>query len=622
MTMKRFYLFLFAVLTAGLSQAAVERPMLAQSKTWVYVHHHFEDNDPSQESQYMTWYWLKGDTVIDGREYMKMYRRDDMSFQTYYYGAFREEDGKVYMYDFCGDKQDFKLIDFSLDYEDNWYGELETIVSTINVNGQSFCRYQYRATNSNGEQYMTDIVGVEGVGFRGAGVVGFVFEPQVDCICDYEEFMAVYGSDMYFTAADFDHPKQIELSDTERGLVKKNNDFAFNLFRQARTGESLILSPLSITMALGMLNNAAAGQTLAEINQTLGFEEGGADAINAFCRKMLDESALVDPQTRVLLANTIFVNEGQGFFLQPEFVEKAATWYDASLEARDFADGQTLDVINQWASDHTEGMVKEVLTENEFKPYEVSYMLNALYFKGCWSSPFAPEKTSREPFGSNDAVDMMWKPFAMFSYADNDCFQSVILPYGNTAYNMTVMLPHEDKTIEDVLASLNGDKWPLHGEEYEVDLKLPRFETTTNQDLKEIMSALGMPSAFDKNNADFPYFCNWPVFIELMKQVAKIQVDEKGTEAAAVTIIGNGATSMPSTAEFHANRPFLYVISEQSTGIIFFIGQYMGNIPAGIKNPLTQTSPREGIFTLTGQRLSSPPAQGVYIQDGKLLLKR
>ena len=622
MRMKRLYLFLFAVLTAGLSQAAVERPMLTQGKTWVYVHHHFEDNDPSQESQYMVTYWLRGDTVIDGREYMKMYRKEEGRYKADYYGAFREEDGKVYMYDFCGDKQDFKLIDFSLDYEDNWFGELETIVSTINVYGQSFRRYQYVNTDADGNKGLPVIVGVEGVGFKGTGLVGYIFEPQADCICDYEEFMEVYDSSMYFTAADFDRPRQIELSDTERGLVKKNNDFAFNLFRQARTGESLILSPLSITMALGMLNNAAAGQTLAEINQTLGFEEGGADAINAFCRKILDESALVDPKTRVLLANTIFVNEGQGFFLQPEFVEKAATWYDASLEARDFADGQTLDVINQWASDHTEGMVKEVLTENEFKPYEVSYMLNALYFKGCWSSPFVPEKTSREPFGTNDVVDMMWKPYTTFTYADNDCFQSVVLPYGNTGYNMTVMLPHEDKTIEDVLASLSGDKWPLHGEEYEVDLKLPRFETTTSQDLKDIMSALGMPSAFIEELADFPYFCNRPVFIELMKQVAKIQVDEKGTEAAAVTVIGYGETSMPSTAEFHANRPFLYVISEQSTGIIFFIGQYMGNIPAGIKNPLTQTSPREGIFTLTGQRLSSPPAQGVYIQDGKLLLNR
>ena len=173
-------------------------------------------------------------------------------------------------------------------------------------------------------------------------------------------------------------PKSISLTQEERQLVESNNDFAFRLFRQARTDESLLLSPLSITYALGMLNNGAQGQTQAEINKVLGFGEAGADAINRFCRKLLTESSTLDKETKVAIANNIYVNEARGFRLKTPFVEKAAQYYDGTPETRNFYDGKTRDVINQWGSDHTEGMIKEVLKEDEFDPDVVSYLLNAL----------------------------------------------------------------------------------------------------------------------------------------------------------------------------------------------------------------------------------------------------
>ena len=178
-----------------------------------------------------------------------------------------------------------------------------------------------------------------------------------------------------------DNPlKDIELSDEERELVKKNNDFALNLFRQARDKESQVLSPLSITYALGMLNNGAAGKTQQEINDVLGFGKAGADAINTFCRKMLTESGNLDKETKVKIANTIYVNKD--YELQAPFVKKAFDYYDATPETRDFNDGKTMDVINQWASDHTEGMIKEILNEDNYNPFAVSYLLNAIYFNG------------------------------------------------------------------------------------------------------------------------------------------------------------------------------------------------------------------------------------------------
>ena len=253
-----------------------------------------------------------------------------------------------------------------------------TILETIMANGKPFRRYRYYNINPDGSTYQR-ITAVEGVGYRGYGLVNFIYGPQPDCICDYESFASVYGNDFTFYASDFEAPKEIELAEGEQELIDSNNDFAFNLFRKARGEKSKILSPLSITFALGMLNNSAEGQTLQEINQTLGFGEAGADAINAFCQKMLKESNTLDEKTKALIANTIFVNEGCGYRLQEGFVDKVNTYYDAQPQNRDFYDGETMDVINQWASDHTMGMIPTVLDSLTFDPTAVSYLLKGEY---------------------------------------------------------------------------------------------------------------------------------------------------------------------------------------------------------------------------------------------------
>ena len=424
-------------------------------------------------------------------------------------------------------------------------------------------------------------------------------------------------------------PKEISLTGDERKLVKRNNDFAFNLFRTARTEESQIISPLSITYALGMLNNGAAGETLKQINTVLGFGDAGAEAINAFCRKMLTEAPGLDEQTKVMLANTIYVNKGLGYVLQDQFVSKVKQYYDAVPESRDFGDGRTRDVINQWASDHTEGMIPEILKKGEFDATAVSYLLNALYFKGIWTLKFDESETKEELFNDQYPLPMMHQEKEL-AYTENDEYQVLTLPYGNEAYQMTILLPREGKTVDDVLQGLTAEEWTYYqylGKAI-VDVKLPRFESMTEIDLKDVMTKLGMPDAFNPTLANFPDFCNTSVYISLMKQVAKIQVSEEGTEAAAVTIIGDEATSMPPHeprhAKFYANRPFLYVISERSTGSIFFIGQYMGDLtmggsPSDFQQNAGTSSP--DLFNLQGQRITAPPSRGLYIHNGRKFVK-
>ena len=187
---------------------------------------------------------------------------------------------------------------------------------------------------------------------------------------------------------------------------------------------------------------------------------------------------------------------------------------------------------------------------------------------------------------------------------------------------MRIFLPREGKTISDVLDQLNGSNWQVQCYTYNVDLKLPRFETENTINLKKVMSDLGMPTAFTAD-AEFPYFCNVPVCISNMFQVAKIKLDEQGTEAAAVTAIEMASTGMPKYFNFHADRPFLYIISEQSTGAIFFIGQYTGGIKAQFNSitAIQQDQPKAALYNLSGQRLDKAPVHGLYIQNGKKILK-
>ena len=402
-----------------------------------------------------------------------------------------------------------------------------------------------------------------------------------------------------------DYPGAFNLTRAEQEMVNNSNEFAFNLFKQiidsrsadeSKRTESIIISPISITYALGMLNNGAAGETQKQINKVLGFGNTGAAGINDFCSKMLKSAPALDSLTKVMIANNIYVNKN--YVLLPEFKKIAGTYYNAYPETRDFHDGQTMDVINKWASDHTEKMIKKVLDESSFDPDAVSYLLNAIYFKGEWTKKFDKQYTVEEDFrhfGNNSATTTcpMMHMTTELEYADVDGYQVLRLPYGNKSFQMTILLPDVYRFCYDapipnlkdplfILPLPSATTWSQINKEissYLVDLKLPRFETNTDIDLPQIMSDLGMPDAFNPDKADFSKFCNTSPYIGLMKQVARIKLDEEGTEAAAVTVIGIKNTMVseePKMVFFHANHPFIYIISEKSSNAIFFIGQYTG----------------------------------------------
>ncbi|MBO4826038.1 MAG: serpin family protein [Prevotella sp.] len=397
-------------------------------------------------------------------------------------------------------------------------------------------------------------------------------------------------------------PVTIELTTEQKQFAYDNNGFTLKFLKAVndvdKSGKSFIYSPLSITYVLGMVNDAATGQTEQELEQTLGFHKGGIQAVNEYCKKLIEGLPKVDDKVTLTIANAIFLNKK--YTLKPQFQQDMQTYYGALAESLDFSAPQTLDHINGWCNEKTSGMIPSIL--DDVDPEMLSYLLNAIYFKADWASKFDQKNTRTETFtttGGKKQLPLMHQN-VLISYLKSDTYSAVIMPYGTGLWNMTVLLPEDGKTVDDVISEvtesylLNNHGWCETGgntfQPYEVDLKLPRFETDSDTDqldtekgLIGLMKKMGIKLAFDEIYAEIPNMSFQPVYIDIMRQKAKIKVNEEGSEAAAVTIGGampNSVGAQPveyPKATFHANRPFAYVISEQSSGVILFVGKFTGD---------------------------------------------
>jgi serpin B len=403
--------------------------------------------------------------------------------------------------------------------------------------------------------------------------------------------------------------KPIQLTEAQMVFVNDNNQFTLNFLKTVnetdQSGKSFIYSPLSITYVLGMVNDAAIGQTEQELEQTLGFHEGGIQAVNEYCKNLIDNLPKVDEKVTLNIANAIFVNKNIAT-LKAQYQQDMLNYYDAKAEDLDFNATETLGHINDWCKEKTKDMIPTIL--DKVNPAAVSYLLNAIYFKADWASKFDQKNTKEETFTTENGSTKMplMHQDVLINYVKNDIFSAVNIPYGNGMWNMTVLLPEEGKTTNDIINHLaafgiNGIEGAFCEIEdgiatmkavsfspYEVNLKLPRYETSSDTDqidgkLIGLLQKMGIHLAFDSDFAEIPNMCeDGGVYISMMRQKAKIKVNEEGSEAAAVTIAEGFYTinisepvSYPK-ATFHANRPFVYVIREASSGVILFAGRFTG----------------------------------------------
>lgn len=382
--------------------------------------------------------------------------------------------------------------------------------------------------------------------------------------------------------------KPISLTQEQRVMRDNNNAFAFRLFQtvteQQESPHSIVLSPISVSYMLGMLNTGADGETRNQITNVLGLG-GSVQEINEYCKKMIEEAPYVDPSVTVKIASCIYVNSAMGINLVPQFKADMQQYYHAQIDALDFTQSSSLDKINNWCYANTDGMIPKILDKND--PDAVMYLLNAIYFNATWTEKFDPNDTRTMDFAKPDGTtvkNMMMHRKAIAHYGKNDLCEMLCLPYGSKGYSMFILLPNEGKSLSDVIQNfqINNDDF-MHMRAHEVDILMPRFSTSSETRLERILSSMGMPLAFDMNFAEFPFMAeNHYLYVAMMKQVAKIDVDEQGTKAAAVTVskmydLTNSGPQKYEQVDFHATRPFAYYIVESYSNSIFFMGAYCGD---------------------------------------------
>jgi serpin B len=370
------------------------------------------------------------------------------------------------------------------------------------------------------------------------------------------------------------------LTQTERTLVAASNTFAIDLLRQvhgASPDSTAFLSPLSASVALGMTMNGADGATRDQMRGMLGFGSLGMGEVDASYHDLLDLLKGLDSRVDLRIANAIF--HDNEFQVKEPFLDTVRTFFDAQVSALDFGASSAPDIINGWVKGATGGRIDRIV-DPPLDPNLVAVLLNAIYFKGDWSQKFDASDTYTGPFhlagGGTQDIRLMKKTDTLY-YRSTDRWQAVEVPYGGGAWVMTVVVPRDGASLDDVADDLTpildpSVRWP----KLEVELHLPRFQLSWDRVLNDDLKALGMVDAFSETAADFtPMASNareTQLHVGWVRQKTFLKVDEEGTTAAAVTGVGMIVTAAPLIPVVKADRPFFLAIRERLSGTVLFAG--------------------------------------------------
>jgi serpin B len=372
-----------------------------------------------------------------------------------------------------------------------------------------------------------------------------------------------------------------------KDVVRGNSAFALELYQKLRSGEdtstggtgNLFLSPYSISAALAMTYAGARGETQNQMARVLHFQEESNKFHAAFAslRKGLETEGKKG-QVQLKIANALWTQKD--YELQKDYLSLVKKFYGVSITSLDYGNVEAArDTINAWAEEKTDGKIKDMIAEGALDRMTRLVLANAIYFKGNWDCPFAPDQTREAPFttASGDSVLVqMMNQKRHFRYTEDDELQILELPYTGNALSMVLLLPREINgltKLEEILTVENLEKWSTNLAEREVKLSLPRFEITFPVQLDETLKSMGMLGAFSKQ-ADFSGLEeSRELYLGAALHKAFVTVNEEGTEAAAVTavIMVTKAISMP--AIFCADHPFVFLIRETSSGSLLFIGR-------------------------------------------------
>ena len=377
-------------------------------------------------------------------------------------------------------------------------------------------------------------------------------------------------------------PKSIDLTAEAPQAIESSNEFGIELLKKVaeEDNNNLMLSPLSASTALTMLLNGCGGDTYTQLHGTLNYPSGMTIGdINEAYKSLVGQLLEADPKVKLALANAIFYRNG--FSVKAPFLAVMDNDYKAQIDGLDFNAPSALTTINKWANDNTNGKIPKVL--NEIDPDAVMFIMNALYFNGDWSYQFDKSLTQELPFypdGGNslDVTTMNGEVGSKVSGGNG--YRAIEMPYGRTNFTMVVIVP--DGTLSDFYPSFTPQMWDQLT--YDLDgmpefdktiVFMPKFKFSYEKYLNDQLKSMGMVDAFIPYQADLSGISDNSIYVDFVKQNTFVEVDEEGTEAAAVTTIGIFETvSMPPKPNpFVIDKPFIFAIRERTTNTLLFIGQ-------------------------------------------------
>lgn len=368
-------------------------------------------------------------------------------------------------------------------------------------------------------------------------------------------------------------------------IINADNAFGLDLFsrvvNQAEKNKNTTVSPLSVSLALAMTYNGARGETKTEMEKAMKLSGLTPEQINNSHKALVETLQSGDPQVVLEIANAIYYH--QGFNVLSDFVSVNQNFYNAEVDALNFGNTtEVLKTINGWVSQKTHNKIPMII--DNIDPLLRMVLLNAIYFNGIWKNKFGARDTHNYPFyfadGTKKDVATMNLETSL-EYTSNDLFSAANLPYGNGQFQMTVLLPNEGKTTTNVISELNTDNWRNWMKSFKTEnpvvVSMPRFKFSWELKLNEVLKQMGMKQAFMADVANFIGISGGrDLFIGYVIHKTYIDVNENGTEAAAVTAVGMFTTSAGGPdlrKHFTVNRPFLFAITEKTTGAILFIGE-------------------------------------------------
>ncbi len=364
----------------------------------------------------------------------------------------------------------------------------------------------------------------------------------------------------------------------ELRVSSANTSFGLRLFSAtagSASAPNVMVSPLSASMALGMTANGAQGETLSQMRDVLGFGGMAEADVNAAYKGLIQQLRARDSKVEFRLANSIWYE--QTFSVEQPFLDAAKNWFDAEVRSIDFRSASAPGTISHWAEDATGGRIKDLV--QQIDPAEVMFLVNAVYFKAPWSTPFNPDATGNAPFttlsGAQVSVATM-SGDATRPFVNNSEIQAVELLYADSAFSMVVVAPPPGGKLSDLIVSLTPQRWQSWMAQLQpgrLITIMPKFRFDFGVRLDDALKSMGMPVAFLPLQADFGRITTSrnDLYISRVEHKTFIDVHELGTEAAAATAVGIGVTSLPPSLVF--DRPFLFAIRERSSGTILFMGR-------------------------------------------------